>query len=111
VNQNQSVIRVDLDTDDTAYLNFNSGSFSTQYTYSSAPYLNKWITLRIQVLGSQVRFYADNGAGSQLLQTYPVPVSSSPDSYDLFFSAGSVCWKSGGNDTSFRLIQVTGTAQ
>lgn len=108
VNQNQRVVEVDLDTDDTAYLNFSSGAFSTQYQYSSAPYMNKWITLRIQVVGNQVNFYADNGSGQQLLQTWPVPVSSPPDAYLLVFGSGSVCWKSGANDTSFRLVTATG---
>lgn len=98
-----------LDTDDTAYLNFGSGSSFTEYTYSSAPYMNAWITLRIQVVGSSVNFYADNGTGSQLLKAWPVSVASPPDAYYLAFAVGSVCWKSGPNDTSFRLITATGT--
>jgi hypothetical protein len=104
-----------LDTDDTAYLDFLvhslAGDSDTGYEYSSAPYLDKWITLRIQVTGSNVNFYADNGSGPQLLKTWPVPVSSPPDAYYVAFSAGSVCWKSGANDTSFRLITATGTLQ
>jgi hypothetical protein len=106
---NQFVIQSILDTDDTAYLNFGSGVNFTEYTYSSAPYLNKWITLRIQVVGSIVNFYADNGSGLQLLKTWPAPSSSSVESYYLAFNVGSVCWKSGANDTSFRLITATGT--
>lgn len=109
VNQNQRAIRIDLDTDDTAYLNFSSGGLSTEYQYSSTPYMNKWISLRIQIVGSQVNFYADNGTGPQLLKTWPVPVTSPPDAYYIAFGAGSVCWKSGGNDTSFRRIEATGT--
>jgi hypothetical protein len=98
-----------LDTDDTAYLNFGSGSHFTEYTYSSAPYMNKWIVLRIQVVGGQVKFFADNGSGPQLLKTWPVTAMSPPDAYNLFFGASSVCWKSGPNDTSFRSIIATGT--
>jgi len=105
VNQNQPVIEDDLDTNDTAYLNLAAGANSTQYNYSSAPYMDKWITLRIQIVGTQVNFYADNGSGPHLLQTYSAPVSSPPDAYYIVFGAGSICWKSGGNDTSFRLIQ------
>lgn len=72
--------------------------------------MNRWITLRIQVLGTQVNYYADNGSGAQLLKTWPVPVTSPADAYYLTFSASSVCWKSGANDTSFRSIQASGTA-
>jgi hypothetical protein len=102
--KNQSIVVADLDTNDTAFLNFSSGTFSTQFKYSSAPYMNVWITLRIQIVGSQVHFYVDNGSGQQLVQTWPIPVSSSGEAYYLFFAAGSVCWKSGFNDTSFRLV-------
>ena len=109
VKTNQLLLQAILDTDDTAYLNFGSGTNFTEYKYSSGPYLNKWITLRIQVVGSNVNFYADNGTGLQLLQTWPVPAISSDDSYHLAFGAASVCWKSGANDTSFRLITATGT--
>lgn len=101
----EPVVQVVLDTDDTAYLIFSSGSNSTEYTYSSGPYLNRWITLRIQIDGSQVNFYANNGNGQQLLKTLPVP----SDSYYLAFGAASVCWKSGANDSSFRLIQAAGS--
>jgi len=101
--QNQRVVGDDLDTDDTNYLNLAAGSSSTQYQYAGTPYMNRWITLRIQVSGSQVNFFADG----TLLQAYAVPVSSPPDAYYIFFSAGSVCWKSGANDTSFRLVQAT----
>jgi hypothetical protein len=106
---NQLVIQSILDTDDTAYLSFGSGANATEYTYSSAPYMNKWITLRIQIVGGQVNFFADDGTGSQLLKTWPVPVTTFPDAYYLAFGAGSVCWKSGANDTSFRRVTVTGT--
>jgi pimeloyl-ACP methyl ester carboxylesterase len=108
-NLNQPVMGADLDTDDTNYFNFASGPNSTQYLFSSTPYRNTWITLRVQVVGNQVNFYADNGSGLQLLETFPVPVSSLPDAYYLFFAVGSVPWKSGDNNTSFRLITATGT--
>lgn len=105
VSQNQGVIWTVLDTDDTNYLLFASGPYSTDYSYSSTPYLNRWITLRIQTVGAQVKFYADSGGGSQLLQTWPRLNQS--DSYNLVFGSGSVCWKSGPNNTSFRSISVT----
>jgi hypothetical protein len=106
-NTNQPLISEVLDTDDTPYLDLVSGSSSTGYFYSSAGYLNKPITLRIKVMGSNVNFYADNGLGPTLLQTWPLPTSSSPDTYSLYFAVASVCWKSGPNDTSFTLITAT----
>jgi tetratricopeptide (TPR) repeat protein len=105
--RNEGVIWAVLDTNDTAYLALASGSNSTEYRYSSAPYLNRWITLRIHVLGSQVSFYADSGSGQQLLQTWPAPISSAPDSYYAAFAVGSISWKSGPNDTTFRRIAVS----
>lgn len=106
VNRNERVIEIDLDSDDTAYLNLASGEASTQSTYPSAPYMNTWITLRIQVVGDQATFYAENSSDSQALQTWPVPKSSPPDVYYLFFSVGSICWKSGANDTSLKSVSV-----
>ena len=88
-------------------LNFTSGAFSTQYKYPSAPYMNLWITLRIQVVGTNVNFYADSGSGQKLLQVWPVPATPTPDAYYLAFGAGSVCWKSGANDTSFSRIEAS----
>lgn len=108
--QNQAVIQSILDTNDTAYLNFGSGPNFTEYTFSSAPYMNRWITLRIRIVGSQVMFYADDGSGPALLKTWPLTVNAPPDSYSLFFAASSICWKSGANDTSFRQITATGTS-
>ena len=104
-NQNSGLISAVLDTDDTNFLSLASGPNSTEWTYVGTPYMNRWITLRIQVVGSQVNFYADGA----LLKTWPVPVSLPPDAYYIFFGAGSVCWKSGPNDSSFRLVSATGT--
>jgi hypothetical protein len=92
-----------LDTDDTAYLAFTSGSFSTEYEYSSVPYMDQWITLEIKTSGNVVQFYA-NGV---LLETTSFTLSGT---FQLGLSVGSVPWKSGGNDTSFRQVNATGTA-
>ena len=92
-----------LDTDDTAYLAFTSGSFSTEYEYSSVPYMDQWITLEIKTSGNVVQFYA-NGV---LLETTSFAPSGT---FQLGLSVSSVPWKSGDNDTSFRLVNATGTA-
>jgi YD repeat-containing protein len=91
-----------LDTDDTAYLAFDSGAFSTQYEFSSAPYMDQWITLRIKTSGNIVQFFA-NGV---LLETTSFTASGT---FQLGLSVGSVPWKSGNNDTSFRLVNGMGT--
>jgi hypothetical protein len=109
-NQNEGLIWGVLDTDDTAYLAFASGHSSTEYKYSNAPYMNKWITIGIQVVGDQVYFYANDGTGLRLLQTLPAPKAPTPDAYYLVFGASSVAWKAGPNDTSFRRITISSSA-
>ena len=91
-----------LDTDDTAYLAFTSGAFSTDYEFSSVPYMDQWITLRIKTSGNTVQFFA-NGI---LLETTSFTPSGT---FQLGLSVASVPWKSGDNDTSFRQVNATGT--
>ncbi len=96
------LITFDLDTDDVPYL-FTSVHGHEGRTRSNGPYLNRWITLRIKIEGNQAEFFADG----VLLETIPYPTPAGQ--YRTWFSAGSVPWKSGDSDTSFRLVQATGT--
>lgn len=91
-----------LDTNDTNYLDFSAGGLSTEYKYSSTPYMNKWTTIELRVVGTTVFFLAD---GVQL-ESMPVITQGG---LRAAVGAGSVSWKSGANDTSFRSITATGS--
>lgn len=93
-----------LDTDDTDYLAFAAGSFSTDWKYAGDPYMNRWITLRIKTVGNVAQFYADG----VLLESLSI-TASGPLQLGLIVS--SVPWKSGDNDTSFRIVNAIGTKQ
>jgi hypothetical protein len=94
----------DLDTDDTCYLNFGTGAYSTQYEYSCTPYMDTLLPIRLQVQGGQITFYADGNS----MVTFPyTPPPTGP--VQLGFDAGSVPWKSGSNDTTFSSVTATGT--
>ncbi|HEX3747049.1 MAG TPA: hypothetical protein VHW09_24100 [Bryobacteraceae bacterium] len=90
----QWLAEADLDTNDTAYLGLGSGGRSSGYAYSSAPYLNTLITIRIIINGDHARVYANN----ELMVSYPfTPVVP----YQLGLAVNSVSWKSGDNITDF----------
>ena len=91
---------VTLDTNDTAYLSFASGSQATEYKYSSSPYMNRTVVFRLKVVGSQVQFYAD----SILMETMPFSASGP---VRIFLGIGSVSWKSGDNITDFYNVTAT----
>ena len=103
ISTNNWVAQAILDTDDTDQLNFAVGAVSTEYKYAGTPYMNRWITLRIRTVGDLIRFYADG----TLLETMALPKTSGP--LQLRFQVGSVSWKSGAKDTSFRRISAIGT--
>lgn len=86
-----------LDTDDTNYLNFSAGATATEYKYPGTPYMNKWTTVRMNVVGNQISFYADGA----LKETFTLRANTG---YRLALSAGSISWKSGANTTSFGQI-------
>jgi hypothetical protein len=89
-----------IDTDDTNYLSFQAGPNATQWKYPGAPYMNRWITVRTRVTGSQADFYVDGVP----LQTWPY--TAAPGPFHLALSVGSVPWKSGDNETSFRSVTM-----
>jgi hypothetical protein len=94
----------DLDTDDTCYLNFGTGAYSTQYEYSCAPYMDLLVPIRLQVQGNQITFYADGNP----MVTFPYsPPPTGP--VQLGFNSSSVPWKSGSNYTTFTSVTATGT--
>jgi hypothetical protein len=89
-----------LDTNDTNYLAFSAGGPSTEGRYSGSPYMNRWIVMRFLVHGSRVDFFAN---GTQLESMNFVP-----GAFRLAVSVGCASWKSGANDTAFRLVSATG---
>jgi hypothetical protein len=99
------VVHVDLDTDDAACLWMAApGQSIVPAICPSNPFLNRWVTLRIRAQRTQASFYVDE----TLLQI--VPYSNLPGRYTVGFSASSVPWKSGDNQSSFRLIRVNALA-
>jgi hypothetical protein len=100
-----------LDTDDTNYLNFivpncSDAACSTEYEHAGTPYMNRWTTIRIQVQGTNVMFYAGvDGQTPTLLDT--LHLSSPLNSYRLYLDVHSAPWKSGGNTTTFRNVSTT----
>ncbi|MEO8662269.1 MAG: hypothetical protein ABI693_27650, partial [Bryobacteraceae bacterium] len=97
-----AVAMVNLDTDDTDYLNFAAGQYSTQWKYAGTPYMNRLVPIRIQVQGTLVNFYADGN----LMETFPIPAPAGQ--FQLAVATGSVPWKSGDNTTTFTSIAATG---
>jgi len=93
----------DLDTDDVACLWMNVPGSPVRNRCPSSAYLNRWLTLRITIVGNQAEFYADGA----LLETIPYPAPAG--AYRAWFSVSSVPWKSGDNDSSFRLVTASGT--
>lgn len=83
---------VTLDTDDTAYLAFGSQGRSTEYKYSSAPYLNHPISLDLIIKGDEIAMGPTGGFVEHM--TF-IDIAS----YQLAFAVGSVTWKSGDNQT------------
>jgi hypothetical protein len=101
---NHNVAQFALDTDDTNYLEMaTEGGGSTQYKYLGTPYMNRWVTLRMKVAGSQVQFFADGA----LLET--MVFTPTTNEYVLGFGVANAPWKSGPNDSSFRSVTATGT--
>lgn len=96
------IVSAHLDTDDTNYLSLGA-AYGTDWKYAGTPYMNRWVTIRIKTEGNLVNFYADG----VLLET--IPFGSPPGDFRLGFAVGSVPWKSGDNDTSFRLVTAAGT--
>jgi hypothetical protein len=95
-----------LDTDDTNYLAFVAPPNSTEYEHSGSPYMNRWTTIRIQVQGTQAKFYAAvDGNTPTLLDTLAFSPSGS---FRLMFNVSSQPWKSGDNTTSFRSVTANG---
>jgi len=92
------LVNFDLDTDDVPCLYLSVPGQPTQASCPSSQYMNRWLTLRIQLQGTSVLFYVDG----RLMQT--ISYSTPAGSYRIAFGAGSVPWKSGGNDTSFRMV-------
>lgn len=90
-----------LDTNDTNYLAFSAGGPSTEYKYSGSPYMNRWVKVRIQVAGPTIRFFTDDN----LMETMSRMDSGG---LQIELSVGSVSWKSGANDTAFRLVTAVG---
>jgi len=83
---------VTLDTDDTGYFAFGSQGLSTEYKYSSAPYLNHQISVDLIIQGNQITMGPSDG----FVEHMPfVNVAA----YQLAFAVGSVSWKSGDNQT------------
>jgi hypothetical protein len=100
-NSNNWLANACLDTDDTDYLAFGSGSFTTENKYSGKNYMNRWINLRIRITGDLVEFFAN---GVLLASTH----SATAGAFRLALTVGSVPWKSGDNNTSFSYIVATG---
>ncbi|HEV8413034.1 MAG TPA: alpha/beta fold hydrolase [Bryobacteraceae bacterium] len=92
----------DLDTDDVACLWMNVPGSPVQSVCPSGPYMNRWLTLRINLRGNQVTFFADG------IQLATIPYGSPAGSYVVGFGASSVPWKSGDNNTSFRHVAAQG---
>jgi hypothetical protein len=91
--------QADLDTDDTAYLNFSSNSGqSTQYKYSSAPYMNQKITIDLMFTGGEIEFKA-NGQSMEVMRFTPRP-------FQIAIAVSSVPWKSGDNVTRLYSVRV-----
>lgn len=90
---------LDLDTDDTAYLNFSCGAQTTQYKHSSSGYLNRFITVDFVVDSGIIDLYIDGA----FMEKMSFPQQSS---YRLAIAVSSVPWKSGNNVSSFDSIKV-----
>jgi hypothetical protein len=88
-----------LDTDDTNNLSFFAGDPSTEYKLPGSPFMNRWITIVIDI-PDMVLFSVDGGvvAGMPLLV---------PDGFRLAVNVGCASWKSGANDTFFSAITAS----
>ena len=99
--------RVELDTDDTSWLILSWGAFAQGGPannipeISSGPYMNRWVRLRVVITEATLAFYADDTLLLELDMVGPVPQGNL-----IGLSVGSVAWKSGTNDTSFRHVRI-----
>ena len=91
----------DLDTGDTNFLSFSGGGRGTEWKHPGSPYMNRWTTIQVRVVGSTVHFSANN----VLLEIIPLIIRGG---YRAVLSVGSVSWNSGANDTPFRSISAQG---
>jgi len=93
-----------LDTDDTNFLEFSgntpAGYITTGYEFAGTPYMNRWISVRVVVDSATASYFVDG----VLLKTFSIIRSDQP--LAITISAGSISWKSGSNDTSFRRVRL-----